>query len=82
MDLLDPQPWAADAACREHPELDWFPSRGEAHTSQKAVCSGCLVRDECLAYAMATGVTCGVWGGTSERERRQLRRIMRREAAA
>jgi hypothetical protein len=27
LDMLEPLPWHADAACREHPELSWFPGR-------------------------------------------------------
>jgi len=71
--VLDPQPWALDAACREHAELDWFPARGAPHAEQKAVCDSCLVRAECLAYAMSlTPMVEGVWGGTSTRQRRTL----------
>lgn len=67
--------WMADALCREHPEVSWFVSRGEDVRPAKAICSRCLVRDECLAYALEQGVYCnGFWGGTSERERRRLRR--------
>ena len=40
----------------------------------KAVCSGCPVRVECLAYALAEPQLQGVWGGTSDTERRALRR--------
>ncbi len=34
----------------------------------------CPVRDECLEWALDTAQTLGVWGGTSENERRALRR--------
>lgn len=40
---------------------------------QKAVCASCLVREECLAYALAESITEGVWGGMTTRERRELR---------
>lgn len=76
LELLDtPRPaFFADAACREHPELTWFPTRGDDLRPIKGVCAGCLVRDECRAYAAAEGLRYGVFGGLSERERRQLRR--------
>jgi WhiB family redox-sensing transcriptional regulator len=45
----------------------------------RAVCADCGVRQQCLEFAMATNQDCGVWGGTSEDERRDLRR---RAAAA
>jgi WhiB family transcriptional regulator, redox-sensing transcriptional regulator len=65
--------WAADAPCREHPEVEWFPERGESMAAAKAVCRRCPVRDECLSYAVADPTIVGVWGGTSGRERRRMR---------
>ena len=35
-----------------------------------------MVRGECLVYALEHGKH-GVWGGTSERERRTIRRLRR-----
>ena len=40
----------------------------------KEVCKGCVVRGDCLEYALANGEKFGIWGGLSERERRRLRR--------
>ena len=40
----------------------------------KKVCWSCEVRQECLEYAMKNREVVGVWGGTSEKERRRLRR--------
>jgi WhiB family redox-sensing transcriptional regulator len=48
----------------------------------KAICAGCPVREECLEYAMRWDQLCGVWGGLSERERRQLRRQRRNGATS
>lgn len=73
-DLLHPPAWHADAACRDHPELSWFPDRGEDLRPARAVCASCLVRSECLSAALEDAYTNGVWGGTSERERRRMRR--------
>ena len=50
--------------------------------SAKAVCAMCPVRPECLQWALATGQDAGVWGGTSEEERRALRHIGRPERVA
>jgi len=69
--------WRHDAACRtEDPEL-FFPvgTSGPAvrQTARaKAVCQRCTVRSECLAWALASGQSTGVWGGLSEDERRPL----------
>jgi WhiB family redox-sensing transcriptional regulator len=63
-------------------EPDFFyPDRnnGEVQRS-KAVCKGfdgmppCPVRGACLDYALENDEKHGVWGGTSERERRRLRK--------
>jgi WhiB family redox-sensing transcriptional regulator len=43
----------------------------------KAVCRACTVREECLEFAISTNQEYGVWGGTSEEERRVLRRAWR-----
>jgi len=67
--------WHADAACREHPELSWFPAQGEDSSAARAVCSGCLVVGECRSWALAQGGgLVGLWGGLSDRERRRRRR--------
>lgn len=39
----------------------------------KRVCGRCPVRSECLEFALATRQVHGIWGGTSEDERRGLR---------
>jgi WhiB family redox-sensing transcriptional regulator len=43
----------------------------------KEICSGCPVRTECLDFAITSNQEFGVWGGTSEDERRVLRRQWR-----
>lgn len=73
LELMRRPSWSADAACQEHPEVDFFPDRGTDTRSAKAVCAGCLVRSECLAYALEHRERHGIWGGTSERERRRMR---------
>jgi WhiB family redox-sensing transcriptional regulator len=71
--------WREHATCRhEDPDL-FFPigTTGPALVQQeqaKSVCRRCPVREECLQWALDTGQTIGVWGGTSENERRALKR--------
>ncbi|MFD7713487.1 WhiB family transcriptional regulator [Streptomyces sp. NPDC059785] len=71
--------WRDVAACRTvDPDL-FFPvgDTGPAVLQvreAKAVCEVCPVRAECLRWALDTGQSVGVWGGTSETERRALRR--------
>ncbi|MEV5319913.1 WhiB family transcriptional regulator [Streptomyces sp. NPDC052687] len=71
--------WRERAECRnEDPDL-FFPigTSGPAlmQTEQaKAVCRRCPVREPCLQWALDTDQSIGVWGGTSETERRTLKR--------
>ncbi len=71
--------WRTDAACRNtDPEL-FFPigTTGMALAqieSAKAVCHTCPGEAMCLEYAMATNQDAGIWGGTSEEDRRAMRR--------
>ncbi|MFJ3222477.1 WhiB family transcriptional regulator [Streptomyces sp. NPDC086783] len=71
--------WRESAACRTaDPDL-FFPigNTGPALLQiqeAKAVCRGCPVQDACLEWALDSEQTQGVWGGTSEDERRALRR--------
>jgi WhiB family redox-sensing transcriptional regulator len=55
------------------PDL-FFPERGASTREAKEVCRGCVVREECLEFALANGEKFGIWGGMSERERRRIRR--------
>ena len=40
----------------------------------KGVCRSCEALEPCLDFALATNQESGVWGGTSEEERRKLRK--------
>jgi len=72
--------WMRFAACAGvDPDL-MFPERGQSAAPGKAVCDGCPVRAPCLDHALTHHENWGVWGGTSEKERRRMRRT-RRETA-
>lgn len=70
--------WRNRAACIvEDPEL-FFPvgTTGPALSQineAKKVCKGCTVRDICLQWALAND-EWGVWGGTTQDERRSYKR--------
>jgi WhiB family redox-sensing transcriptional regulator len=73
--------WHAYAACRVQRTADWVSA--EAPTmAQTALCSGCPVRRECLEYALVDPTLLGCWGGAVEKERREMRRARRKDAAA
>lgn len=69
--------WMDRAACRyANPEL-FFPSCGENIGEAKRICATCPVRKQCLDHALRERIEHGVWGGLSERSRRELRRKRR-----
>ena len=77
--------WSRAACSTADPEL-FFPisSSGPAvHQAKraKAICARCEIRQACLDYAISVGPIQGVWGGTTERERRVLRQRGHRERA-
>lgn len=66
--------WHHRAACRGlDPDL-FFPGRGQSTTEARAVCAGCPVRQPCRDFAVTNGERFGIWGQTSERQRRSIRR--------
>ena len=71
--------WRNGAACRDtDPDL-FFPvgTTGAAVdqiAAAKAVCDVCSAKESCLQFAIENNQDSGVWGGTSEDERRKLRR--------
>ena len=70
--------WLDAAACRDaDPDL-FFPigTSGPALfqiDKAKGVCGTCAARIQCLAWALKTEVSDGVWGGTTADERRTIR---------
>lgn len=70
--------WRAHAACSGYPNTLFFPTADGLEEGSieraKAICAVCPVIDECLQYALETNQRSGIWGGTSEKERKSLRR--------
>jgi hypothetical protein len=72
--------WRSEARCKD-PEITpdtFFAGRGYNDTTHQAkrICAACPVVEPCLDFAMRTNAE-GVWGGTTETERRQLRKARR-----
>ena len=67
--------WQKRAKCNGADPAIFFPGPGIGIEKARKICFGCVVRAQCLEYALqADSETSGVWGGTSERERRKIRR--------
>lgn len=61
--------WQDKAACKSYPPHIFFPAEAKNDVRAKQVCASCLVRPECLQYALARPEEYGVWGGLNEAER-------------
>ena len=65
--------WREEAACRGADLEVFFPGRGQSAEHARQICASCPVRRPCLDYAISHGITSGIWGGLTERDRRALR---------
>lgn len=74
--------WVTRRNCAETDPNVFFPSDGAGVIAAQRVCRECPVKEPCREYALANNITHGVWGGTSERQRRRILRDRRRAAAA
>jgi WhiB family redox-sensing transcriptional regulator len=48
----------------------------------RRICDSCPVGERCLEYALRNRIDHGVWGGTSERQRRRILKARRDAATA
>jgi transposase-like protein len=62
--------------------VNFFPAKSESAAPAKEVCGRCLVREECLDFALCHDINDGVWGGVSGRGFAELRRLTPRERDA
>lgn len=80
-DDIRSQDWRDEALCAQVGGDHWHPEKGAPTKAARRVCNGdpengaepCPVRAECLQYALDNNERYGIWGGLSERQRRELR---------
>ncbi len=72
--ILEERPWAVFAACREVGDVNFFPQSKAEERAAIEICTMCPVREDCLEHALATNERFGIWGGTTDKERRKLAR--------
>lgn len=70
--------WRLGAACRNENSELFFPEGSGLRVAEqegvaKRICSRCLVRPQCLTWALTAPEADGIWGGTTPSERRLLR---------
>jgi len=70
--LKDPKSsweWQDSGACRQHPDLSFFTSSVLERERCRTVCRTCVVRVQCLDFALRNAIPDGVWGGMTPQER-------------
>ena len=72
--------WRERGACKGLDPQIFYPETDEEADTAKRVCAQCHVQTACLEYALQFREREGVWGGTTERERRRIIRQRRRSA--
>lgn len=75
-----PPLWVLDANCAGTDPEAFFPEKGGSTREAKRICSRCTVQAECLDYALGLGDLFGIFGGLSERERRQINKALKEPA--
>lgn len=64
-----------DAACATAPLEVFFPegrNKREQEYAAKVICASCPIQEQCLRYAIENS-ELGIWGGTTEEERKHIR---------
>ncbi len=64
--------WHADGLCRKADPGTFFPVNADGVVRAQRICNACPVKAACLTWALEHN-EYGLWGGTSERQRRRLR---------
>lgn len=73
--------WMDEGLCHQvDPDL-WFPSDYAASQRARQICKRCPVQAPCLDYALAINAA-GIWGGTTGRERQEMRGAAYRQRAS
>ena len=72
--------WRQRGACNGLDPAVFYPDSEETAEEAKAICALCPVRLSCLEHALTMRERDGVWGGTTEKERRRIIRQRRRSA--
>jgi WhiB family redox-sensing transcriptional regulator len=65
-----------------YPPTTFFPSDGVGVDKARKICAECPVKETCLEHALEHRIEHGVWGASSERERRRILKRRRLEAEA
>lgn len=65
--------WMSSALCRQIDLELFFPDVGGSSKTARKMCGRCIVKIECLNYALTFPSMIGIWGGTTEKQRKRLK---------
>lgn len=86
MRLSDAVDECGETACMSAPDIYFTDMEDRNSVSLRAYakkqCADCPVKNLCLEYALVANETHGVWGGTTAKERKDLRRRLRAPRAS
>lgn len=68
----DSRDWRDNAACKGMDTNVFMPETRTQTREAVVICAGCLVVNDCLKYALNNEIHFGIWGGKTDRERRQI----------
>lgn len=68
--------WMDGALCAQTDPESFYPEKGGSTREAKKTYERCLVRAECLDWALAADERFGIWGGLPERERRAIKKTL------
>lgn len=71
-DFLARPAWMDRAACRGVGPEPFLTRSVRVRRGALALCAGCVVRPQCLDFALAHDELQGVWGGLTQNQRRKL----------
>jgi WhiB family transcriptional regulator, redox-sensing transcriptional regulator len=73
-DFVSRPGWHQQAACRGMGHRAFVRGEKADYGRTRELCDGCPVRQDCLEVALADPYLVGLWGGTTDAERRSMRR--------
>lgn len=78
--------WQTQGACRDmdsnmfyYEDQERGPAKEKRIADAKAICAGCVVKEECLEFALTINERYGIWGGLTEEERQSVKRRRQRQ---
>ena len=66
--------WKEHAACKGQDIGLFFPANSRRNKAASKFCENCLVSELCLNEALTSSRVLGIWGGTTWKQRRQMRK--------